>query len=276
MAIFQVTSNGGGGFTYGQTRGSRFHAPTPGVRTTDESWLETVRAVSLVLPDGAAFSHTTALQLLGIPFDEGTLPLHVTVPKDVPRGSRSIVTWHHSDLYQKRRRVDGLVITTPLKTWHDLGAILDLPALVAVTDLLLRHGSLTREQLVVPRRIRGARNLRWAAGFADPRSRSVRESEMRVHMAQRGLPTPELNADIIIDGVWLAVCDFVWWLYKVIVEYDGADHDTLSQRHQDVITRDALREAGWLVKAVTARHFRRLTSTLDEITGLLTSRGWQP
>ncbi len=276
MSAFLVGSNGGNGLTYAQTRGNRFHAPTVGVRTTDDSWLETVRAVALLLPEGAAFSHVTALQLLGVPFENDSLPLHVTVPRGTTRGTRSIVSWHHSDLTRKRRKVMGLTVTTALKTWLDLGAVLDVPELVAVTDLLLKKGLVTREQLVVPRGIRGAQALRWAAEFADPRSNSVRESELRVHMNQHGLPAPDLNADIIIDGVWIAVSDFVWWLYKVIVEYDGAHHDTLDQRHQDVLTRDALRDAGWLVKALTAKHYKRLPATLGEIENALIGRGWQP
>lgn len=276
MAAFLVGSDGGNGLTYAQTRGSGFFAPTVGVRTTSRSWMDTVQAVAMLIPEGAAFSHTTALQLMGVAFEEDSLPLHVTVPRGKARGTRSIISWHHSDLKGKRRKVNGLIVTTPLKTWQDLGGVLELPSLVAVTDLLLKRGLLAREQLVVPRGIRGAQALRWAAAFADPRSNSVRESELRVHMAQHGLPAADLNADIIIDGEWIAVSDFVWWMYKVIVEYDGAHHDSLDQRHQDVLTRDALREAGWVVKALTAKHFKRLPATLGEIEQLLRSRGWQP
>ncbi|MEI2784474.1 MAG: hypothetical protein V9E82_02065 [Candidatus Nanopelagicales bacterium] len=32
-----------------------------------------------------------------------------------------------------------MIVTTPWKTWCDLGGVLELPALVAVTDLLLRQ-----------------------------------------------------------------------------------------------------------------------------------------
>ena len=129
--------------------------------------------------------------------------------------------------------LNGAVVTTPWKTWCDLGGVLELPGLVAVTDLLLRRGLLARAELIVPKACRGAVNLRQAAELGDPRSNSVRESEMRVHMHTRGLPSADLNPNVYDDGVWIAVSDFVWWKYHCILEYDGEHHLTLYQQHQD-------------------------------------------
>lgn len=276
MPAFLVTADGGGGFSYAQTRSGRFSAPTRSLRTDSGStWLEVARGVSLLLPDGAAFSHTTALRIHGIALGDD-LPLHVTVPVDTHRGSRELVAWHRSDLQGQRMNVRGVTVTTAWKTWIDLGAVLDLPQLVAATDLLLRRGLITRQGLTVPARCRGAVNLRKAAVLTDPRSNSIRESELRVHMQEAGLPSPELNCDIYVDGAWVAVSDFVWWEYRTILEYDGEHHLTLDQKHQDEITRMALRRAGWEVMAIDAKHYARLKITLTEIEEMLRSRGWRP
>jgi len=276
MLGFLVTADGGSGLSYAQTRAKSLKAPTRGVRVpVDSSWMDQVRAVSLLLPDGAAFCHQTALRIYGIDFGDEH-PLHVTVPQGSNRGTRVVVAWHRSDVTRQRRRVKGVIVTTPWKTWCDLGGVLELPALVAVTDLLLRRGLLTRSELIVPKACRGAVNLRRAAELGDPRSNSVRESEIRVHMINRGLPPADLNPNVYEDGGWVAVSDFVWWKYHCILEYDGEHHLTLDQKHQDEITRAALRQAGWAVMAIDAKHYKRLSLTLAEIEEMLRSRGWRP
>ncbi len=275
MSGFLVSATGGGGRSYAQTRSKLLASPTRGLRVPrGASWLTQARAVSQLLPEGAAVSHHSALRIYGIDFaDEPTF--HVTVPPATCRGTRGIVTWHQSDLAGLRRRIRGVVVTIPWKTWCDLGAVLELPGLVAVTDLLLRRGLLTREELIVPAGCRGAVNLRKAAQLADPRSNSVRESEMRTHMHEWGLPPADLNVDIYVDGDWIAVSDFVWGEFRSILEYDGEDHLTLDQKHQDEITRTGLRKAGWEVMVIDAKHYRRLKATLHQIEDMLTSRGWR-
>lgn len=262
--------------SYWQTRTPDLRIPTRGTRAPAQpSWMNDVRALSLVLKDGCALSHSTAAAILGLPIpDIDPRPLHVTVPLDSARGKRGGVVWHRADLTGLRIKVKGLTVTGPWRTWIDLGPMLALPDLVAVTDVLLRRRHLAVGDLQVPRGVRGARLLRRAADLADSRSRSARESQLRVHLHEAGLPTPDVNADIYIDGGWAATGDLVWWEFKLVLEYDGEDHATLDQRHQDVVTRDALRADGWFVKVVTARHFQRLRLTIDEIADLLLSRGW--
>ena len=276
MPTFVVTADGGGGLRYPQTRSKKFTSPTRGLRVgADAPWLDIVKGASLLLPKDAAFSHQTALRIYGIDFGDKR-PLHVSVPLGANRGSRGLVRWHRSDLANQRLKVAGVIVTTPWKTWCDLGAVLSLPLLVAATDLLLRRRLLTRDELTVPKCCRGAENLRKAAKLADPRSNSIRESELRVHIHEAGLPAPEVNLEIYVDGGWVSTSDLVWREYRTIVEYDGPHHLTPKQKHQDSITRAALRAAGWEVMELDAKHFKRLRITLAEIEETLRSRGWNP
>ena len=145
--------------------------------------------------------------------------------------------------------LEGLPVTDPARTWHDLGPLLPLPELVAVTDRILRR-RLVPALDVIPG-VRNAAHLRHALNLSDGRSRSPRESILRVHLRLAGLPAPELNFDVIHRGEWIGCGDLVWPLYRVYVEYDGEHHADPRQRHQDAQTRNRLAQLGWQVRVVT-------------------------
>lgn len=225
------------------------------------------------MPADAAFSHTTAAFLLGLP---GTGPdgTHVTVSPGTSRGSRQAIKWHKADLAGAIVQVKGVPCTSPLRTWLDLGAMLPLPELVAATDCALRRRLLAREELVVPSGVRGAVALREARLIADPRSLSPRESVLRVHLHKAGLPAPEVNVDIIINSGWVACADLAWPRYRVIVEYDGQHHSSDRQRHQDARTRNELADQGWQVRVLTAWHLNHVEQAVTMIRDLLKAQGW--
>jgi hypothetical protein len=154
----------------------------------------------------------------------------------------------------------------------DLGSQLTLEWQVAVTDVVLQR--VPGQQLHVPGHRRGAAILANAVALADPRSRSPRESLLRVNLVLEGAPAPHVNLDIVEEGVWMATGDLVWPEYRFIVEYDGFDHTSLRQRHKDANTRADLSAAGWTVQPLTAIHFRHLQRTVAMILDRLRSRGW--
>ncbi len=276
---FIVTKQGTGELTYAQTRRATLRTPTRGVRTaaTAKSWIDLVQAVALTLPRDAVFSHTTAARLLGLPTPPDThSAVHVTVPKNITRGSRKAVTWHQRDISNFTEVAKGLPVTNPRQTWVDLASCIDMPQLVAVTDVMLRRGLLKITDLVVPRGVRGAQTLRVVASLADPRSRSVRETLLRVALHKEGLPAPEINLDIIEDGVWLGTGDLVWPEYRLVIEYDGIHHDQPRQRHQDAQTRNAYAEHGWLCIVLTSVQFDHLHDTVEQIVRVMGQRGWRP
>lgn len=268
---FLITKSGIEGLTYEQSR--RLPIPTRGVRCSlnETSQLDHLRAIALTLTPSAAFSHSTAASLLGLPTPTSELA-HVTVPSKNLRGSRRAVAWHVANV--SAIGVQGLPCTNPLRTWLDLGAVLELPELVAATDCLLRRGLVTWDQLEPPKRTRGAMRLRRAAFLADARSLSPRESIIRVHLHLAGLPRPELNFNVIVDRGWVACADLAWPQYRVIVEYDGKHHGSDRQRHQDALTRNELAACGWQIRVLTDQHFRNMDRTVQMIAATLMAQGW--
>jgi hypothetical protein len=134
----------------------------------------------------------------------------------------------------------------------------------------------TRDQLASVHGLRGALRLRNAASLADGRSRSPRESRLRLEMLRRGLPRPELNLDIIDAGCWLGCGDFVWPAYRVVADYDGAHHDDEGQRAQDNSTRDDYTDHGWRHVALTKTMLRNMDMAIERVARALRARGWVP
>ncbi len=209
----------------------------------------------------AAFSHTTAAQIGGLPLPpDPAQSLHVTVPGS--RGTRKGIVWHKGDLEGKVEVYRGLRITRPLPTWHALGRLLPLKELVVVADHLLRRRMVTLEELHRVPRMRHCRILRQAAALADGRSKSPQESRIRLEMRDRGFPTPELNLDIIEERGWIGNGDFVWREYRTIADYDGEVHRDEKQHTQDNQTRDLYAAYGWRHVALTKRMVRNMDAAL--------------
>jgi len=92
--------------------------------------------------------------------------------------------------------VDGLVVTTPLRTACDLGRLLYRFDALAALDQFLRIGVNHEELLLEIRRFKGYRGviqLRALAPLADGRSESVAESWLRLFWYEASLPAPELQ-----------------------------------------------------------------------------------
>jgi hypothetical protein len=262
---------------YRTSRSARFRSPTRGVRleASATGWWDDLCALALVLPDDGAFSHTTAAVVTGIPLPASDpRPFHVTVPG--ARGSRKALSWHIRDLTGAVETWKGLPVTKPSRTWHDLGALLPVSDLVVAADHLLRRGMATPDQLVDVCGLRGAPRLRKAASLADGRSRSPRESMLRLEMLRRGLPRPELNLDIIEASCWLGCGDFAWPAYRVVVDYDGEHHSDERQRAQDNSTRDDYTDHGWRHVALTKTMLRNMDAAIERVARALRGRGWVP
>ena len=235
--------------------------------------MDDVRAVALVLPAGAAFSHQTAAQLLGLPIPQrlhSSKPLHVTVLGQ--RGSRKAVTWHKASI-AGHVMARGLPVTDAQRTWLDLGNALTVPEAVAVADAILRRGYV--KVLSVPDGIRGAVCLRCARELADPRSQSPKESILRAELHLAGLPKPEVNLDVYEHGDWVGRGDLVWCEYRLYVEYDGGHHIDPQQRHQDAQTRNRLGQLGWTVRVVTEDMMKHVHEVVSMLTEDLVQAGWR-
>lgn len=157
--------------------------------------------------------------------------------------------------------IGGVRLTTPLRTAMDLGCNLHRrEAMAALNDFARLHGitaPVISKELPRFRRRRGVVQLRRLVPLIDARIESQRESWVWLELSDHGLPMPEPQYWIEIDGIATYRLDFAWVAARVCVEYDGVDfHDKSDeQRRLDKERRDWLRAHGWTVIIVRLGDF---------------------
>ena len=157
--------------------------------------------------------------------------------------------------------VDGLRVTTPLRTAMDLAAVLPRRSALAVLDGFMRHHGITTAMLVTMlpryRGRRGVVQLRALIPVASPLAESPAESWTRLEILDDNIPAPEPQHWVEHLGVPLFRLDLAWPKSRVAVEYDGEEwHDrTPEQRASDRRRRRWLRDHGWTVIVVRKHQF---------------------
>ncbi|MFC5729633.1 MULTISPECIES: endonuclease domain-containing protein [Nocardioides] len=152
--------------------------------------------------------------------------------------------------------VHGLRVTTPLRTAMDLGCNLRRREAFAAMNELARHHRLTVADLAASlprfRGRRGVVQLRQLIALLEPRVESQRESWTLLAIVDAGLPRPEPQHWIVLDGVPTFRLDFAYPGLRACVEYDGVDaHQQVpAQLEHDRQRRDWLRDHGWTVIVV--------------------------
>ncbi|GAB3589559.1 hypothetical protein GCM10027446_02260 [Angustibacter peucedani] len=239
-------------------RGARFVSPTYGVRVLADGELDLLtrcRALVCAAPD-VVFSHATAAELLRLPAPRRPeLEVSTVGEKRPPR--RAGVVGHQGLLPDDVVLRSGLAVVRAETTWADLGSRLDLAELVVLGDAVLGRGA-SRASLAqaaaTPARRRGVRLLRRALPLLDGRSESPMESRLRLLLVTSGLPAPQVNRDVVVDGAWLARPDLSYQEARLAIEYEGDHHRT--DRRQwlgDKARRRLLEDHGWQVIEVTSR-----------------------
>lgn len=292
--------------------GTRFRRPWVGVRvlaSRPDTLTERCRAAALVLSPTAVFSHSTAVELAGwsTPALPGVIrqryvtepdpagPVHVSVPRPAPRPqSRGMIGHSFDPLAGDVVTHDGLRLTSPWRTWCDLGASgADLLDLVILADALRRRwtgvgGRLLAERLYAWDSGRGAVTLGRALDASRDDVDSPMETRLRLLFADAGLPEPEVNAWIRLeDGTPVHKADLVWPQWRVAADYDGRHHadrdddeDVLGGRasnwrqRQDASRRDVVEEAHWGFRVFTAFDvFRRRERSVERMRVTLRAGG---
>lgn len=222
------------------------------------------RALSLVVPDSAVVTDWTACWL-----HAGVLPPggHLRVPpvsifrfagkarlrnELCDSGERS---FEPEDLTV----LDGLAVTTPLRTAHDLGRLASRDWAMAGLDALLRLGQFTKDELLSDverwRRQRGVVQLRDLAPRADPRAESPGESVLRLRWTDlSSLPPPVPQVPVADEtGRILYWIDLGVEELRFGAEYDGAEHHSSEEdREHDRLRRGDLHERfDWMIEPVT-------------------------
>ncbi|MFC7496874.1 MULTISPECIES: DUF559 domain-containing protein [unclassified Nocardioides] len=222
------------------------------------------RAVALVLKPHHVVTDRTAAWLHGV-------DAHVYAEHDsAPPIETCALRWHAptkvSGVDGRTRdlrppdvmTLHGVCVTTPLRTALDLGCCLKRREAFAAMVMLARLHDFTAHELERElgryRRRRGVIQLRGLAGLVDPRMESQREAWVYLDIADSGLPLPEPQAWIEIDGVPTYRLDFAYGRARVVVEYDGEEAHA-GREAEDEERRDWLRRHGWTVIVVRKGDF---------------------
>jgi hypothetical protein len=157
--------------------------------------------------------------------------------------------------------IEGVPITTPIRTALDLGCLLRRREAMAALDAFARIHDISSDQLELEgrryRRRRGVIQMRELVGLVDARAESARESWTRLAIHDAGIIAPEPQVWIEVDGVPTYRLDLAYRRARVAVEYDGWDaHErTPEQRAHDLARRTWLRENGWTVIVIRRGDF---------------------
>jgi hypothetical protein len=218
-----------------------------------------------------ALSHHSAAALWGLPGfpQEG---LHVLVP----RGKVDPRVISTARLHSTRRlpphhlvELDGIRVTSPVRTVFDLSDVLPLGRLARVLDdawgmRLLRADGLyeTLEEL----RGRGRGRVAWMRLLVEERGRSYvapesgLERTFRRLLERDGQPPMEYQVDLGGEG-WVARVDAVDRTARLVVQIDSDRfHSSFLDRQHDELQDVALRALGWTVIRITESDLRRRPS----------------
>lgn len=224
-------------------------------------------ALSLVTPRTAVVTDRTAAWLLGVdvlaPGDHLSVPpLSVFQSPGNTRVRHSICkggerTFRPGDIME----IDGVLVTSPLRTALDLGRLLRRDHAIGALDGLLRLGAFEHQELLDQverfRRQRGVVQLRELAPLADARSESPAESVLRLRWLDApNLPLPEPQIGILdARGNELFRLDLGVREIRYAAEYDGVrDHSSPEDKEYDDGRRAWLRDVGrWTIDVLTKK-----------------------
>ena len=220
-----------------------------------------IHATAAGLRRPAVVSHQSAAVLHGLPLWDVPLDrVHVTRRPRAWNDSSSVLRCHVARLGNHEvTEVDGLAVTTPVRTALDLARSLPHEAAVVALDAALNRGLLShdllRTRLFDLAGAPGSRSAARAVTAADGRSASVGESRSRVILHRWKLPPSALQFEIRSgDGGLVARSDFAWEPERLVGEFDGRiKYGRLlrpGQEPGDAVLAEKLREAairdeGW-------------------------------
>jgi hypothetical protein len=225
-----------------------------------------IRAASLVLPQHSVVVDRSAAMCWGVDcFQYRELdqppPLEWVTMRGRRASGRAEVHGRSRDLLADDWvEIDGVRVLTPLRTAMDLGCGLNRRDALATLDALMRAHGFSRQQM---RRLlrryagrRGVVQLRELIELVDARAESPGESWTRLEILDHGLPTPELQWWVVVDGVPTYRLDLAYPKAKIAIEYDGEEfHSSAEARAGDETRRAFLRSEGWVVIVVGKHSF---------------------
>ena len=184
--------------------------------------------------------------------------------------------------------VGNLRVTSLARTVADLARTTLYAWGVVAADQALAAG-VTRADLLAAvesgRRRTGVEQARRVVAFADGRSESVAESVSRVTIARTGLPQPEPQFRVELDGRVVARGDFGWEDWNLVGEVDGkvkyrpvagdeiTPEDVMAAQNQ---RQEAIRQAGFWVTRWGWSQAWNMVALRTLLRSALERQGWRP
>lgn len=194
---------------------------------------------SAALVHGWPISHTPTVHSITVPRNRG----QVCAPGvRVSRRDLAASEFHE---------IDGVLVTSALRTVLDCARRLPLAQAVAIADSALRAGLDVAELRsgAASAGGKGAAKVRRVAALADPRAGSVLESVLRVLLTLGGLPPS--HTQFAVRDAWgnlIALVDFGYRVQRLLVEADGFEfHRERQDYRSDRRKANALLVGGWML-----------------------------
>jgi hypothetical protein len=241
----------------------RLLRPYRGIYLSPKAGLvDRLHALQRALPPEAAFTMTTAATLYG--FGVMSDPkVHIAVPAGTAVPQIAGVAAHETHRPPAYLfAVHGLRCVPPSRCAADLArALLALDGL-PVLDAAVRSGRVRKQDLLTEISghdgLRGVRQARRLIALADPRSPCRQETQLRLILADGGLPAPEPQFPVSDGyGVVRHRIDLAYQGEKVGVEYDGVSHLSRDRLRADRARHNWLAERGWTMRSFTDRDIYR-------------------
>jgi hypothetical protein len=228
-------------------------------------------AALLVLPD-AVPCLTTSGTLLRLPVDDDGL-VHLARRRGAPRSERSDVKVHRFPVADDEcLELDGLRVADGPRTFVDLAARLDLEALVAVGDVVVRRWGPGAIEAAIARRPHrpGLVLARAALPLLDAGADSPAETRARPGSRLHAAGFRGLRHGVVVRdeaGGWLAEPDLADEAARVAVQHDGWVHlvGDLKGRRKDLQRDELTRQQDWQVVVATALDERRPHLLVDKV-----------
>jgi uncharacterized protein DUF559 len=233
------------------------------------------RAAYLLVRDrGGVLAGYSAAALLGVDCAPGDAQVEVIVPRFLrpcPGLRVGYARLEPADVVT----TSDCAVTSARRTAWDLARRLSLVEAVVTVDALAHAHRFGPAELLARRAedpgARGCRRLDDVVRLADARAESPMETRLRLALVRAGLPTPEVQYEIL-DRDWylLARVDLAYPAARLAIEYDGSAHFDPGQRARDLRRDNELAARGWhtmridKAQATTglARTVRNISATL--------------
>ncbi|HET7420333.1 MAG TPA: DUF559 domain-containing protein [Candidatus Dormibacteraeota bacterium] len=183
------------------------------------------------LPRDALFAGRSAGWLHGMDM-AACNPIEINMPRASQTSHLAGVRLFRSDVSRGETcEVRGLPATSRVRTVADLGRRLPLVEAVVVLDMALHRRLVEIEDLRLwthqHPRYWGVAGLRRACAFAERKAESPMETRLRMLLLLNGLPKPDVQPELQDEtGLSIARADLYYASHRLVIEYDGATHQT--------------------------------------------------